>query len=47
MRETYIDFTNKDNKFKLERKYFHTYGDAEQWAKENFEKFNHDMINYL
>ena len=37
---------NKDNGFKTERKYFKTYNDAHEWAINNFEKFNHDMISY-
>jgi hypothetical protein len=44
--EVYIDFMNKDNGFKTERKYFKTYNDAHEWAINNFEKFNHDMISY-
>lgn len=44
--EVYIDFMNKDNGFKTERKYFKTYKDAHVWALDNFDKFNHDMISY-
>ena len=44
--EVYIDFMNKDNGFKTERKYFKTYEDAHVWALDNFDKFNHDMISY-
>ena len=44
--EVYIDFMNKDNGFKTERKYFKTYEDAEKWARNEFESFNPDMISY-
>ena len=44
--EAYVDFMNKDNGFKVERKYFKTYQDAEKWARSEFERFNPDMISY-
>ena len=43
----YIDFRNKDNNFKTDRKYFKTYDKAKKWAIENFESFNPDFINYV
>ncbi len=43
--EYYIDFLNKEKGFKPDRKFFLTYKEAEKWAKENFEKFNPDMIH--
>tara|TARA_R100001369_G_scaffold1371_1_gene4757 strand:- start:1582 stop:2106 length:525 start_codon:yes stop_codon:yes gene_type:complete len=43
---TYIDYLNKDKNFKQDRIEFESYDDAVKWAKENFEKFNPDMINY-
>lgn len=43
----YIDFLNKDNNFKQERKTFTCYGIAFTWGKENLEKFDSDMIHYL
>lgn len=45
----YIDFLNKDKNFKQDRKYFkgkNAYDSAVKWAKNNFEKFNPDMIHY-
>jgi len=44
--EAYVDFMNKDKGFKVERKYFKTYQDAEKWARSEFERFNPDMISY-
>ena len=40
----YIDYLNKDKGFKRDRKYFESYEMAEKWAKENFERFDLDMI---
>lgn len=45
--QCYIDYMNKDKGFKIERKYFKTYEDAVNWARENFEKFNPDMIHFV
>lgn len=45
MKTYYIDFLNKDKKFTPDRIYFDTYEQAKQWALQNFEKFNPDMIN--
>jgi hypothetical protein len=42
----YIDFLNKDKKFKQDRKYFKSWDDAVKWARKNFDKFNPDMISY-
>lgn len=45
----YIEFLNKDKKFQTEKKYFTgktAYKDAVQWGKENFDKFNYDMIKF-
>mgnify|MGYP000654553496 CR=1 FL=1 len=44
--EAYIDYMNKDKGFKTDRKYFKTYEDAEKWARNEFERFNPDMISY-
>ena len=44
--KAYVDFLNKDNGYKLERKYFKTYRAAEKWAKNEFERFDQDMISY-
>lgn len=45
--EVYIEFLNKDNKFKPEKKYFATYEDAIKWGRKEFEKFSIDMIHYV
>jgi hypothetical protein len=45
--ECYIDYLNKENGFKKERKYFKTYEDAVKWARDNFEKFHPDMIHFV
>lgn len=42
----YIDFLNKDKKFKQDRKYFKSWDDAVKWARKNFDKFSPDMISY-
>jgi len=48
--EVFVNYLNKDNNYKADRKYFKSYEDAvkiyAQWAKSNFESFNPDMINY-
>ena len=44
--EVYIEFLNKDKGFKKDIKHFNSYEKAVKWAKENFEKFNPDMIKY-
>ena len=41
----YIDFLNKDKGFKEDRIFFETYEDAVKWAKDNFERFDPDMIH--
>ena len=49
----YIDYRNKDKKFKQDRIYFtgddymETYEKAVTWAKENFESYHPDMIKVL
>ena len=45
--ETYIDYFNKDNNFKITRKKFKDWQSAKKWALKNFEKFDPDMIGYL
>jgi hypothetical protein len=42
----YIEFLNKEKGFKKDIKHFNSYEEAVQWARENFEKFNPDMIKY-
>lgn len=44
--EVYIEYLNKDDRFKPMKKYFTSYEDAVKWGKEQFEKFSHDMIHY-
>lgn len=43
----YIEYLNKDNNFKKERKEFKSYEAAMKWMKENFEVINPDFINYI
>jgi len=44
--ECYIEYLNKDKGFKKDVINFSSYEQAVKWAKENFEKFDPDMINY-
>jgi hypothetical protein len=44
--QVYIEFLNKEKGFKKDTKYFNSYEEAVEWAKQNFEKFNPDMIKY-
>lgn len=44
--EVYIEFLNKEKGFKKDIKNFNSYEEAVKWARENFEKFNPDMIKY-
>jgi hypothetical protein len=44
--EVYIEFLNKEKGFKKDVKNFNSYEEAVKWARENFEKFNPDMIKY-
>jgi hypothetical protein len=44
--EVYIKYLNKNKNFKEDIKYFKTYEDAVKWAKNNFERFNPDIIRY-
>ena len=44
-KETYfIEFLNKEKSFQKDTKEFDSYEKAEEWAKENFENFNPDII---
>ena len=45
--KVYIDWLNKDNNFKRERKEFETYEAAVLWGRENLSNFSTDSINYL
>lgn len=40
----YVEFLNPNKKFKLDRKYFKTYGEARKWCMENMKKFDPDYI---
>lgn len=40
----YIEFLNKEKSFQKDTKEFDSYEEAEEWAKENFENYNPDMI---
>jgi hypothetical protein len=42
----YIDFLNKDKKFKQDRKYFKSWEDAAKWGRKEFDRFSPDMIKY-
>lgn len=44
--EVYIEFLNKDKGFKEDKKSFKSYHEAVEWARENFERFDTDMIKY-
>jgi GNAT superfamily N-acetyltransferase len=44
--QVYIEFLNKEKGFKKDTKYFNSYEEAVEWGKENFDKFNPDMIKY-
>ena len=44
--KVYIDYLNKAKGFKQDRIKFNSYEEAVKWAKQNFEKFNPDMIKY-
>jgi hypothetical protein len=44
--EVYIEFLNKEKGFKKDIKHFNSYEEAVKWAKENFDRFNPDMIQY-
>ncbi len=44
--ECYIDFLDSKNNFKKTRKDFKNYDSALAWMKQNFEKWDLDMINY-
>lgn len=43
----YIDFLNKDNNFRPERKTFSSYEIAVEWGKKNLENYNQDMIRFF
>ena len=40
----YIEYFNKEKDFKKDIIYFKTYEEAINWAKNNLEKFNIDVI---
>ena len=42
----YIDFLNKDKRFKQDRKYFKSWEDAIKWGRSEFDRFSPDMIKY-
>jgi len=44
--ECYVDFLNCKRNFKKERKEFKTYQNALKWCKNNFERFNPDVIKF-
>jgi hypothetical protein len=44
--KVFIEFLNKDKGYKMDRKYFNSYQEAERWARNNFDKFDTDYIRY-
>jgi len=44
--KVFIEYLNKDKGYKMDRKYFNSYQQAERWARDNFDKFNTDYIRY-
>jgi len=44
--EVYIEYLNKDKGFRKDRKDFKNEKEAREWAQENFERFDPDMIKY-
>lgn len=46
MGKVYIEYLNKDKNFRKDRIDFENYEDAVIWAKENFDRFDPDMIKY-
>ena len=44
--EVYIEFLNKEKGFKKDIKHFKSYEEAVKWARENFDRFDPDMIKY-
>jgi hypothetical protein len=44
MERYYVEYLNKSKKFARDTKHFDSYEEAEKWAKNNFEKFDPDMI---
>ena len=44
--KVYIEFLNKEKGFKKDTKHFKSYADAVKWARDNFERFDPDMIKY-
>ena len=44
--KVYIDYLNKAKGFKQDRIKFNSYEDAVKWARQNFDKFDRDMIKY-
>ena len=45
--EVYIEYLNKEKGHKKDTKYFATYDEAIEWGKENFDRFNRDMIKWV
>ncbi len=43
----YVDFYNKDNNFKLERKYFDTFDLAKKWCLETMDKFDPALVRLV
>jgi len=44
--KVFIEYLNKSKGYKMDRKYFNSYQEAERWARDNFDKFDTDYIRY-
>ena len=44
--KVFIEYLNKSKGYKMDRKYFNSYQEAERWARNNFDKFDTDYIRY-
>jgi hypothetical protein len=44
--KVFIEYLNKSKGYKMDRKYFNSYQEAERWARNNFDKFSSDYIRY-
>ena len=44
--ECYIDYLDCKNNFRETTKDFETYEEAVKWARENFDKYDPDYINF-
>lgn len=45
--EVYIEFLNKEKNFQRDKVYFDSYELAAEWARENLERFDPDMVRSI